>query len=136
MCVLYLLELVICTMPFIQDTKVNADGLVTVASPFNMFMMLFGVTSNVDGSFAAFSVVCVVLILIPIINFLFCAGQGAQSQKHRVGHQLLYGGVSDFVVHSEAEYLHRLHRRYYGLCADHVHHLHRHGDALVKGRRG
>ena len=70
MCVLYLMELVICTMPFIQDTKVNADGLVTVASPFNMFMMLFGVTSNVDGSFAAFSVVCVVLILIPIINFL------------------------------------------------------------------
>ena len=42
MCVLYLMELVICTMPFIQDTKVNADGLVTVASPFNMFMMLFG----------------------------------------------------------------------------------------------
>ena len=84
MCVLYLMELVICTMPFIQDTKVNADGLVTVASPFNMFMMLFGVTSNVDGSFAAFSVVCVVLILIPIINFLFCALDKERNLKNIV----------------------------------------------------
>ncbi len=78
MCVLYLMELVICTMPFIQDTKVNADGLVTVASPFNMFMMLFGVT------FAAFSVVCVVLILIPIINFLFCALDKERNLKNIV----------------------------------------------------
>ena len=84
MCVLYLLELVICTMPFIQDTKYNEDGLVTVASPFNMFMMLFGVTSNVDGSFAAFTAVCMALILIPIINFLFCALDKERNLKNIV----------------------------------------------------
>lgn len=73
MCVFYLLQIVVCTMPFIQDVKFNEDGIVTVASPFNMFILLFSVTSELNEFVVRFSVVCIALILIPIAGFFFCA---------------------------------------------------------------
>ncbi len=84
MCVLYLFEVLFCTMPFIQDVKFNEDGLVTMASPFNMFLILFGVTSELDPTVIAFSIVCIALIVLPTIAFFFCALDKERNLKNIV----------------------------------------------------
>ena len=84
MCVLYLLEIVICTMPFFQDVKFNEDGIVTMASPFNMLMILFGVTSPLDASIISICVICMALIVVPMVGFLFCALDKQRNLKNIV----------------------------------------------------
>ena len=93
MCVLYLLQIVICTLPYFQDIKFNEDGLVTLASPFNMFIILFNVTSPLDSSVVAISVICVALILIPIIGFFFCAFDKQRNLKNIVSVICCFAGV-------------------------------------------
>ncbi len=92
MCTFYLLEEVLCTMPFLQDTKLNADGLVTMVSPYQIFVLIFGVTSGMEA-FVAVSVICIALILIPIIGFLFCALDKERNLKNLVSEFCCIAGV-------------------------------------------
>lgn len=82
MCVLYLFEILFCTMPFIQNIKAN--GEITSASPFFMFTMLFGVTSELDGTVIAMCILCILMILIPVIGFFFCALDKERNLKNIV----------------------------------------------------
>ncbi len=93
MCVLYLLQIVICTMPFFQDVKFNEDGIVTMASPFNMLMILFGVTSPLDGSVISICVICMALVIVPMIGFLFCALDKQRNLKNIVSALCCFTGV-------------------------------------------
>ena len=71
MCLLYLVQVAVCTMPFIHNF--GADGSITSASPFFMFTMLFGVVSGLDSTAITMCILCTVMILIPVIGFFFCA---------------------------------------------------------------
>lgn len=92
-CVLYLLEIVICTMPFFQDVKFNEDGLVTMASPFNMIMILFGVSSPLDPSVISICIICMALVVVPTIGFLFCAFDKQSNLKNIVSVICCFTGV-------------------------------------------
>lgn len=82
MCALYLLEIVICTMPFVH--RINPDGSIVSASPFFMITMLFGVTSGMDGTVITMSVLCIFMVLLPTIGFFFCALDKERNLKNLV----------------------------------------------------
>ncbi len=84
MCIFYLLQILLCTMPFFQDTKFNEDGLVAMASPFKMFMILFGVTTTLSETVITISIISIALIVIPIIGFFFCALDKERNLKNIV----------------------------------------------------
>ena len=93
MCILYLLQIVICTLPFFKDTNINEVGLVTEVSPFSMFIILFNVTSPLDSSIITISVICIALIVIPIIGFMFCAFDKQRNLKNIVSALCCFTGV-------------------------------------------
>ena len=94
MCVFYLFEILFCTMPFIQNIKPN--GEIVSASPFFMFTMLFGVTSELDGSVITMCILCILMILIPVIGFFFCALDKERNLKNIVSLLCCLSGV--FVI--------------------------------------
>lgn len=71
MCVLYLLQIVFCTMPFIHNFEAN--GSITSASPLFMITMLFGVISGLDSTAVTMCILCTFMLVIPLIGFFFCA---------------------------------------------------------------
>lgn len=105
MCVLYLVQIVVCTMPFIQDIKFNEDGLVTLASPFNMFLILFGVTSPLNSFIIQFSIVCIALIIIPVIAFFFCSFDKERNIKNIVSLISCVAGVALILIFVPAKYM-------------------------------
>lgn len=73
LCVLYLFEIVLCTMPYFQYS--TPDHILHSYSVFDV-MSLWG--SNVFGSAqsisaAHFSLFVPVLVIIPVVGFFFCA---------------------------------------------------------------
>ena len=82
MCVLYLLEIVVCTMPFIHYFK--PDNSILSASPFFMITMLFGVTSGLDGTVITMCVLCIFMMVLPTIGFFFCALDKERNLKNLV----------------------------------------------------
>ena len=91
MCVLYLFQIVICTMPFIQN--IDIQGNITSASPFFMLTMLFGVLQGMDSTVVTMCVLCIIMIVIPIIGFLFCALDKERNLKNLVSLLCCFGGV-------------------------------------------
>ena len=91
MCFFYLLQIVVCTMPFIQ--YVDADGKLTSASPFFMFTLLFGAISGLDSTTVTMCVLCIVMIVIPIIGFLFCSLDKERNLKNLVSVLCCLAGV-------------------------------------------
>lgn len=91
MSVLYLLQIVVCTMPFIHNFQ--ADGKITSASPFFMFTLLFGVVSGLDATAVTMCILCIMMILIPIIGFLFCALDKERNLKNLVSLACCLAGV-------------------------------------------
>ncbi len=82
MCALYLLEIVACTMPFIHYFK--PDNEIVSASPFFMITMLFGVTSGLDTTVITMCVMCILMVLLPVIGFFFCALDKERNLKNIV----------------------------------------------------
>ena len=91
MCLLYLLEIAFCTMPFIHNF--GPDGSITSASPFFMFTMLFGVVSGLDSTAITMCILCTVMILIPVIGFFFCALDKERNLKNIVSMICCLAGV-------------------------------------------
>lgn len=83
MCFFYLLEILLCTMPFIHGQKIGAQELIS-ASPFYMVYILFGVMGEMDPGSIVFCVTCIVLILLPVIGFFFCALDKERNLKNIV----------------------------------------------------
>ena len=91
MCVFYLVQIVLCTMPFIQNF--DASGNVTSASPFFMVTMLFGVVSGLTNEAVTMCILCLVIILIPILGFFFCALDKRRNLKNLVSVLCCFAGV-------------------------------------------
>lgn len=91
MCIFYLLQIVICTMPFIHNF--GPDGSITSASPIFMFTMLFGAISGFDSTAITVCILCTVMILIPIIGFFFCAIDKERNLKNIVSMICCLAGV-------------------------------------------
>ncbi len=91
MCALYLLQIVVCTMPFIQFT--NADGELDSASPFFMFTMLFGVVNGMTSDAMIYCVMCIIIILVPTAGFFFCALDKVRNIKNIASLLLCFIGV-------------------------------------------
>lgn len=73
LCILYLFEIVLCTMPYFQYS--TPDNILHSYSVFDM-MSLWGsnVFSSEQGiSAAQFSLFMPLLIIIPVVGFFFCA---------------------------------------------------------------
>ncbi len=73
LCILYLFEIVLCTMPYFQ--YVTPDNIMHSYSVFDV-MSLWGsdVFSSAQGiSAAQFSLFMPLLIIIPVVGFFFCA---------------------------------------------------------------
>lgn len=82
MCALYLLEIVICTMPFVHYFK--PDGSIISASPFFMITMLFGVISGLDATVVTMCVLCILMVVLPTIGFFFSALDKERNIKNLV----------------------------------------------------
>ena len=93
MCILYLAQIVVCTFPYFQDVRFNEDGLITMKSPFNMVILLFSVTSDMKSSVVSLAIMSMILILIPIIGFFFCALDKERNLKNIVSVICCFGGV-------------------------------------------
>ena len=91
MCLLFLLQVVICTMPFIQN--IDNAGNLTSASPFFMVMMLFGVVSGMTAETIKMCILCLVIILIPVLGFFFCALDKQRNLKNIVSALCCLGAV-------------------------------------------
>ena len=91
MCVFYLVQIVLCTMPFIQNF--DASGNVTSASPFFMVTMLFGVVSGLTNEAVTMCILCLVIILIPILGFFFCALDKQRNLTNLVSVLCCFAGV-------------------------------------------
>ncbi len=90
MCVFYLLQIVVCTMPFIQN--IDSEHI-TSASPFFMFTLLFGSLSGLDSTTTTMCVLCIFMIVIPIIGFLFCSLDKERNLKNLVSAFCCLAGV-------------------------------------------
>ena len=93
MCVLYLVQIVVCTFPYFQDVRVNDDGLVAMKSPFNMVILLFSVTSDMKGSVLSLAVISMILILSPIVGFFFCSLDKERNLKNIASVICCFAGV-------------------------------------------
>ncbi len=93
MCILYLAQIVVCTFPYFQDVQFNKDGLVAMKSPFNMVILLFSVTSDMKGSVLSLAIISMILILIPIIGFFFCALDKERNLKNIASVICCFAGV-------------------------------------------
>lgn len=91
MCFFYLLQIVVCTMPFIQ--YIDPDGNITSASPLFMFTLLFGAVSGLDDTTVKMCILCIFMIVIPMIGFLFCALDKERNLKNLVSVLCCFAGV-------------------------------------------
>lgn len=67
-CVLYLIQITICTLPFFEST--NLDFKLPWLSPFYLVIFMF---QSFSGTIALASILCLLLILVPVIGFFACA---------------------------------------------------------------
>lgn len=91
MCLFYLLQIVMCTMPFIQYT--SSEGEFTSASPFYMITILFGVVSGLTNEAILACVLCIFLVVIPTVGFFFCALDKERNVKNIVSILCCIAGV-------------------------------------------
>lgn len=82
MCALFLLQIVICTMPFYQT--LNDKGQLITQSPFGMIIIFFSVVTEIGSNMISPTILSLLLILIPTAGFFICALDKERNLKNIV----------------------------------------------------
>ncbi|MCD8026024.1 MAG: hypothetical protein LUF33_03595 [Clostridiales bacterium] len=84
LCVLYLFEIIFCTMPYLQGY--DSSGNLATYSVIDMLSYLGGeLPETADGSaFQTYTIFMFVFFIIPIVGFLFCAFDKQRNLKNIV----------------------------------------------------
>ncbi len=83
MCVFYVLQLFVCTLPFLQF--VNEKNVIEgTASPYYLVLTLFRSSVQLPEEVVRLCVVSLFLFIIPLFGFLFCAFDKERNLKNIV----------------------------------------------------
>ncbi len=85
MCVFFFFQMVACTLPFAQG--VGYGKQFETASPLGLAFYLIG------GEYTVFGLMCLLVLIVPMVGFLFCALDKERNIKNIVSLLCCFAGV-------------------------------------------